>query len=68
MSLRELVWGIAALIAFAVAFGTLIWYPILAALAFGVMLFAAGQSGVFRRLKQEFQRFLDYRLYHLLSR
>lgn|GEM_PF-2607573 len=67
MSPRQLIWSIVTLIAFTVVFGALIWYPVLAAAALVALVFTAGRAGAFRRLKQEFRRFLDYQLYHSLS-
>lgn len=68
LSPRELAWNIVTLVALLVALGTLIWYPLVGAVALGAFVLAALHNGFFRRIKKEFRRFIDYRLYHSLSR
>lgn len=68
LSAREFAWGLVALIVLPIALGTLILHPLLAAVALGAFILASGRAGFFRRLQQEFRRFLDYRLYHSLGR
>jgi hypothetical protein len=61
LSARELAWGLAALIALTVAFGTLIWYPIFGIMALGVSLAALERGGFFGEFKRLLRNIRDTR-------
>lgn len=63
LSPQEFAWGIVALVALTAAFGMLFRYPILAIVAFGVLIAALGRGGFLRNIRNVWRE--SYWLKHI---